>query len=515
MRKDIDSEIARLCEAVQTLRSRRNTLAPVSKLPNEMFIAVFSMVLLETKDSWDIVPITHVCRHWRHIALNFAILWTHIHIPPCAKMELEMLRRSRDAPMSLEIHLMKSNTAEVASRILLDTAARLWEMDVNFGFDDVPHLHEVLDTPQPLLQTARLNYVRCDFSSAVQFPGLFILSPLLHELCLDGIATDSLSSLTQLVHLEIRKYPGDELDPLELLANMRHIETFVFDLGRRVFHDPKNLSSGSHHRVKVPALRKLGLMGLPHSCLYTMDRIDFPSSTYISLETHANPDHSHSLDLVQAIGDYIRQPSRNLLVKFGVCGIRFVGSSFEWKVEEIMGEGLLPALLGAAFKMFARSLKFECLEMQSDHFMVPDWSQLLPELGHLVCLDVIIDPAACEMFNVLRCDVALATTSVIALDKLQKIIVKVTERSNHPDSGTRQEMDQNRFQDLTGFLRARKASGRPITQLDILFQDEPEEESEEYMSQDESGEVVLGSEELDSLLEMEKEFSASISWRPW
>lgn len=80
-------------------------------------------------------------------------------------------------------------------------------------------------------------------------------------------------------------------------------------------------------------------------------------------------------------------------------------------------------------------------------------------------------------------------------------------------------MDQNRFQDLTGFLRARKASGRPITQLDILFQDEPEEESEEeseeHMSQDESGEVVLGSEELDSLLEMEKEFSASISWRPW
>ncbi|TFK60886.1 hypothetical protein BDN72DRAFT_751234, partial [Pluteus cervinus] len=68
-----------------SLRTLRNSLAPVSQIPTELLSKIF----VHSQDCGDIsivgeidlttrLPISWVCRHWREIALATPALWTVI-----------------------------------------------------------------------------------------------------------------------------------------------------------------------------------------------------------------------------------------------------------------------------------------------------------------------------------------------------------------------------------------------------------------------------------------------------
>ncbi|KAF5325441.1 hypothetical protein D9619_010042 [Psilocybe cf. subviscida] len=111
----IDEEIAELTarmqqEAVQLLKTHRNELAPVSKLPDEILLHIF----LIFQDATDLHPkhwhqIMHVCRYWRHLAIGSPSLWTRLHILPHALIPL-MLERSQSTP--LEVGLLSLTPKE-------------------------------------------------------------------------------------------------------------------------------------------------------------------------------------------------------------------------------------------------------------------------------------------------------------------------------------------------------------------------------------------------------------------
>ncbi|KAI0320219.1 hypothetical protein OF83DRAFT_1045377, partial [Amylostereum chailletii] len=54
-----------------------NALAPVSRLPVELLAMIFESI---TDRFWEIhpIPLTHVCHHWRQVAINQKTLWTTI-----------------------------------------------------------------------------------------------------------------------------------------------------------------------------------------------------------------------------------------------------------------------------------------------------------------------------------------------------------------------------------------------------------------------------------------------------
>jgi hypothetical protein len=97
----------------------RNTLIPVFLLPPELLARVFHFYALAdppwhgvSKLGW--IKVTHVCRHWRQVALDHASLWARISgFPMCIKWITEQLSRAKNAP--LEIELLGNPTPETIS----------------------------------------------------------------------------------------------------------------------------------------------------------------------------------------------------------------------------------------------------------------------------------------------------------------------------------------------------------------------------------------------------------------
>ncbi|TFK61758.1 hypothetical protein BDN72DRAFT_429966 [Pluteus cervinus] len=81
----LDDEISQLQERLSSLRSLRNSLAPISKVPTEILSKIFShtqehgeLPLYEDLDITTRFYVSWVCRHWRNTAVTTPSLWTVI-----------------------------------------------------------------------------------------------------------------------------------------------------------------------------------------------------------------------------------------------------------------------------------------------------------------------------------------------------------------------------------------------------------------------------------------------------
>ena len=102
-RSIIDRDIARLEETIRALKSRRNELSPISRLPAEILCNIFSLVednsiYSRRPESW--TNFSQVSQHWRSSALGAPELWTNIPLryPRWAQ---EMLIRSKMAKLTI------------------------------------------------------------------------------------------------------------------------------------------------------------------------------------------------------------------------------------------------------------------------------------------------------------------------------------------------------------------------------------------------------------------------------
>ena len=111
--------MARPEESIRALKSRRNELSPISRLPVEILCKIFSLVedndnstfydkLDRSPESW--TNFSHVSQHWRSSALNSPELWTKIPLnyPRWAQ---EMLTRSKMAKLTIRSSLSFDNSS--------------------------------------------------------------------------------------------------------------------------------------------------------------------------------------------------------------------------------------------------------------------------------------------------------------------------------------------------------------------------------------------------------------------
>ena len=108
-RQAIDAEIKSLEESIRTLRHRRNAIAPISSLPTEVIALILSISRHLFRGfahgkpnhlAW--LRVTHVCHHWREIALNNSLFWSHIDFTNITSASTaEMLVRAKKAPLHL------------------------------------------------------------------------------------------------------------------------------------------------------------------------------------------------------------------------------------------------------------------------------------------------------------------------------------------------------------------------------------------------------------------------------
>ena len=106
VRQRIDDEIISLQESILALKSRRNALAPISRLPPETLAEIFSLL----PSSWNKqvghlarIRVAHVCSRWRETALNHSLLWSHIDFNMLTPAGMaEFLTRAKMTPLHLE-----------------------------------------------------------------------------------------------------------------------------------------------------------------------------------------------------------------------------------------------------------------------------------------------------------------------------------------------------------------------------------------------------------------------------
>ncbi len=111
----VDKGIDAAREFVRSLLTRRNALMPISLLPPEILAWVFHLLVHE---EWPLtgsrnlgwIKVTHVCRHWRQVALDNSSLWARIwDFSVNTKWISEILARAKNAPLDIELDGVLSN----------------------------------------------------------------------------------------------------------------------------------------------------------------------------------------------------------------------------------------------------------------------------------------------------------------------------------------------------------------------------------------------------------------------
>ncbi|KAG0696799.1 hypothetical protein DFH29DRAFT_1082712 [Suillus ampliporus] len=155
-------DMAELAESSSILRSRRNALACISSLPSELLATIFTHILEEQVfdrcrgihrqgvPTWEIV--THVCRHWRQVALACPTLWTFIDHAPARRLTI-MLERSKTAAL---VVFYTSSYLHCIGQVL-SQLPRIKVLQLSVSSRDVDRISDCLSSqPAPLLETFKL-----------------------------------------------------------------------------------------------------------------------------------------------------------------------------------------------------------------------------------------------------------------------------------------------------------------------------------------------------------------------
>ncbi|OBZ78077.1 hypothetical protein A0H81_02752 [Grifola frondosa] len=127
----IEDSINDLNETVLAMKSYRNTIIPIHRLPNELLARIFLQVVAATLPSMRWMVVAQICHHWRAVALSSPRLWSTICSQNIGCIRVH-LRRSRSVPLDISFDI---------TRIRFDK--KLMETVQQFAELVVPHIHRI------------------------------------------------------------------------------------------------------------------------------------------------------------------------------------------------------------------------------------------------------------------------------------------------------------------------------------------------------------------------------------
>jgi hypothetical protein len=169
--QEIDKRINELNYLIQMLRRERNTKSGANTLPMELLARVFSFVLDDSHWAYHSlneessvscairqrVAFTHVCSHWRGVALSSPFLWSnftfaHTYWTP------EMLSRAKEAPLSVVVSSLTRDAPIIA---ILSNLHRIKRLDISIKDMEPTSWLPYLSQPAPLLDTLTIDAFWC------------------------------------------------------------------------------------------------------------------------------------------------------------------------------------------------------------------------------------------------------------------------------------------------------------------------------------------------------------------
>ncbi|KAL4071659.1 hypothetical protein V8B97DRAFT_1870752 [Scleroderma yunnanense] len=166
-RSCIDNEITAIVLSLSTLRSWRNSLSHISRLPPELLAAIF----LECRWQWhrehsstytrEVPPwvfLSYVCQYWRNVALNCPALWTHLFFVSSKWMD-ELLRRSKATPLIIHVDISRSDSETTISPLkkALQHMERVQDLWIRCSRNVATKIGVRLTAAAPLLQSLYLS----------------------------------------------------------------------------------------------------------------------------------------------------------------------------------------------------------------------------------------------------------------------------------------------------------------------------------------------------------------------
>ena len=306
---DIDEEIdmvslARRFGLTRSVRSRRNALARISVLPPELLVRIFRLHALEVppcpgglqKVGW--IAVTHVCQHWRQVALGDSSLWARITgFSPNTKWISEMLVRARNAPLIVDFAVTpvtEGVLSKFTPHIFRIRELRLCGLSLPQGlFPPNQGLLEICALEAPALEHFELGSSAPYPVTFHQLGGMTLFrgqAPKLRTLSLTNVTIPwsriPCGQLTQLkiicsrgVSAPSTPSPSDPNQLVDLLINSPDLEVLVLEFSLPAI--PSQAPDG--REIHLPRLSRLCLGGSTSRIANLFKMLQLPSSTTLRL----------------------------------------------------------------------------------------------------------------------------------------------------------------------------------------------------------------------------------------
>ena len=348
LRRAIDDEIISLQESILALKSRRNALAPISRLPPETLAAIFSLLSSYTwctkAGNRGSICVTYVCRRWRETALNHPHLWTCIDfnkLTPAAMAEI--LARSKAAPLCLEAYVTKLSVAQhnAFERHLEDHISHTRRLDI-WG-----HLRSAIKrlvSFAPLLESVSLSHESDFFESSakVAIPvNLFnCTAPVLTSLRLHSCDISWKSPILKRLRTLKVYEPSTEARPkledwLDALNEMPQLETLVLRSAIPLAPPAALLISETPPSVTLPSLTEFHISASAKDCTLALAHLVLPALSRLHVEAES---HEREGGDVQLLIPYVARNTYRLqgtepLRGISISGERTRAKVFAWEPD--------------------------------------------------------------------------------------------------------------------------------------------------------------------------------------
>jgi hypothetical protein len=307
---EIDNELTAFKERMRSLRTRHNSLSPISSIPSEILGAIFVHHAQEIQFlyfphepvvlSW--LNVVRVCHHWREVALGTPELWATPFLNSSRATE-EMLVRSKMVPLNLRgglVYRMESVQKvfmhverlqevsllffggemyrcimEFLSELSACSAPKLQSLSLEQGYE--PKLRIAIPTSflAPKLRILKIKYCDISWASTI-LTGLTVLD-------IKWLSPECLPTLDELISV---LYRMPALHTLVLEHALPTLPLQITSLPRV----PRAMN------VQLPHLKRLRLVAKVLEVANVLARIELPDSTMLEVQLRCGVSSSENLN---------------------------------------------------------------------------------------------------------------------------------------------------------------------------------------------------------------------------
>ncbi|KAF5330509.1 hypothetical protein D9619_005215 [Psilocybe cf. subviscida] len=292
---DSEARCLLLQKHIQELKTRRNTYAPISKLPDEVLLEIFAFAQkLYPQDRW-YREVTHVCRRWRYTAIDAPTLWTN---PPLSHHRFAMLMLERSKSADLTAFIGTTTTIATIEHVI-DCIGRIKDLRITLDIEVLDSLLSLLEKGDQKASHLRRFGLECWSDEPWDAQPMFGLSAtvfckfqLLRELQIYNIIFDwNVLPLPNLVDLRLVKttFPTriSIQQLLDTLRQMPHLEHLTIPLSQSLLLPPSTTEMRSVAQV---TLSRLGWLMMGDSHMYTdyigwfLSKMTLPRLRYLLMD---------------------------------------------------------------------------------------------------------------------------------------------------------------------------------------------------------------------------------------